>query len=191
MQAFWLAGAALMMASGAQAADPSQLECMDKSYTAAQRAEIDQLLPTVDMLAEGENPGMNAVGMLAGAAVMECASQYNWDDRSFEPAIFFELGRLMEVAMRRHGPLGRDDIAKIDAALAKGDRTALWAALEEQVALGVAGEPDSVSPGNAALFGVFMLELGIGLEGPKPEQVGAFLGAQAMQRSSRRAFAGQ
>lgn len=191
MRAFWLAGAALALASGAQAGELAELDCMAKSYTAEQSREIDRLLPTIDMLAAGENVAMNALGMVAGSAVTECATGYEWDDAEFEPAIFFEMGRLMEQAVRRHGPLPREDVARIDQALAKGDRTALWRALEEQVALGVAGQPDSISDSNAIVFGAFMLEIGAGLDEAKAEQVGAFLATMAMQRSSRRAFAAQ
>ncbi|AUX70104.1 hypothetical protein CHX26_11945 [Porphyrobacter sp. HT-58-2] len=191
MRAYWLAGAALMMASGAQAADPAQLDCMANSYTDEQTGQIDGLLPQIDMLSEAESPAMEALGMVAGTAVLTCAATHQWGEADFEPAIFFELGRLMEQAIRRHGPLSRDEVAKVDAALAKGDRSSLWTALEEQVALGVAGQTDEVSPRNAILFGAFMLELGIGTDEAKGEQVGAFLGAMAMQRSSRRAFAEQ
>lgn len=191
MRAFWLAGMALALASGAQAGELAELDCMAKSYTTDQSREIDRLLPAVDMLAAGENPEMNALGMLVGSAAMECASSFEWDDAEFEPAVFFELGRLMEQAVRRHGPLPREDVARIDQALAKGDRAALWRALEEQVALGVAGQPDSISNANAMVLGAFMLEIGAGLDEAKGEQVGVLLATMAMQRSSRRAFAGQ
>lgn len=191
MRAFWLAGAALLLASGAQAADPAQLDCMANSYTVEQTGQIDALLPQIDMLADGDSPAMEGLGMLAGTAVISCAATHQWDETDFEPAIFFEVGRLMEQAIRRHGPLTRDEVTKVDAALAKGDRSSLWTALEEQVALGVAGETDEVSSRNAMLFGAFMLELGIGMDEAKAEQVGALLGTLAMQRASRRIFAEQ
>ena len=191
MRAYWLAGAALMVASDAQAGDQSELGCMEQSYTAEQMSQINGLLPQIDMMAAGDNPAMNAMGMLVGSAASSCAATLGWDEAEFQPAIFFELGRLLEQSVRRHGPLLQDDIVKIDAALAKGDREALWSALEQQVAQGMAGDPESVSPGNAMLFGSFMLEVGLGLEQEKAEQVGAFLATQAMQRSSRRAFSGQ
>lgn len=191
MRAFWLAGAALLLASGAQAADPAQLDCMANSYTVEQTGQIDALLPQIDMLADGDSPAMEGLGMLAGTAVISCAAAHQWDETDFEPAIFFEVGRLMEQAIRRHGPLTRDEVTKVDAALAKGDRSSLWTALEEQVALGVAGETDEVSSRNAMLFGAFMLELGIGMDEAKAEQVGALLGTLAMQRASRRIFAEQ
>ncbi len=191
MRAFWLAGSALLMASGAYAADPEELGCMEQSYSADQSGEINGLLPQIDMLASGDNPAMDAMGVLVGTVAADCAATYQWNEAEFEPAILFELGRLMEVAIRRHGPLPQEDITRIDAALAKGDRTALWTALEEQVALGMAGVPDSISDGNAMVFGTFMLETGLGLDEKKAEQVGAFLATRAMQRASRRAFAAQ
>ena len=189
MRAYWMVGAALLLASGAQAADPAQLDCMANSYTVEQTGQIDAFLSQIDMLADGDSPAMEGLGMLAGTAVISCAATHQWDEAGFEPAIFFEVGRLMEQAIRRHGPLTRDEVTKVDAALSKGDRSSLWTALEEQVALGVAGATDEVSSRNAMLFGAFMLELGIGMDDAKAEQVGTFLGTLAMQRASRRIFA--
>ena len=45
-----LAGAALMMATAAQAGSPSELSCVAKGYTAEQRTGLDALLPKVDFL---------------------------------------------------------------------------------------------------------------------------------------------
>ena len=88
MRAFWLAGAALLLASGAQAADPAQLDCMANSYTVEQTGQIDALLPQIDMLADGDSPAMEGLGMLAGTAVISCAATHQWDETDFEPAIF-------------------------------------------------------------------------------------------------------
>jgi hypothetical protein len=191
MRRFWLAGAALLMASGAQAGEADELGCMEKSYSAEQSADIDELLPEIDLLAGGDSPQMNAMGMLVGTAASTCAATLEWTDAEFEPAILFELGRLMEQAMRRHGPLAGEEIAVIDAALIKGDRTALWAALEEQVMIGMGGEPNQISDTNTTLFGAFLLEIGIGFDEAKAEQIGAFLATKAMQRASKRTFATQ
>lgn len=191
MRPFWLAGAALLMAPGAQAADPGELGCMDKGYTPEQRTQLDALLAKVDLLAGGEDAFTAELGMLIGAVATTCADTLEWNDAEIQPAVLYEFGRLSETAVRRHGPLTADEVGKIDAALAKGDRASLWRALEEQIAAGLAGEGDPLTTENATLLGVFMVETGVDLGGTKPEQVGAFLATKAMQRISSREFAGQ
>lgn len=191
MRAFLLAGAALMMASGAQAADPDELGCIEKGYTPEQRAQIDALLPKVDLLAGGQNPSSAELGMLIGGVAKNCAASLEWDSEEIRPAVLYEFGRVTELGVRRHGPLTADEVSRIDAALATGDRAALWSALEAQVAAGMMGQADSTPPDSAVVLGAFMIETVVDLQGAKPGQVGAFLATLAMQRISRRAFAGQ
>lgn len=183
-----VAGAALTMASPAWAGDKAELACMPKAYSAEQTAEIDGLLARVDIMGEGEDPAMDGLGGVVLSVAMECASQFDWSDAEMEPALLHEFGRLMEVGFVRHGQLSASDIAKIDAALAKGNRASLWAALEEQLTQGMTGGGDEVSDTNAEIFGQFILETGVGLEESKAEQVGVYLAAKAMQRASARQF---
>lgn len=188
---FVLAGAALMIASPGHAGDVKELACAEQAYTLEQRAQIDGLLPQIDILSAGDNPALDELGALVGMTAMQCGDQLQWDEADFEPAILFELGRLMEIGMRRHGPLTPAEIAKVENALAKGDRTRLWSAIEEQVAVGMTGGEASVSDDNAVVFGAFMLEAGLGLDVEKAEYVGAFLATMAMQRASTRIFAAE
>jgi hypothetical protein len=188
MRGFVLVGAALMMASGAQAGNGDELGCMQQSYTAAQSGQLDRLLPQVDLLGSAESPAMDSLGTIVGEAVAGCVMKLEWTDDEFQFAVLFEIGRLLETGLRRHGPLTQSEIATIDAALARGDRGALWSAIEKQVAAGMSGADEDISDADAALMGAFMLEIGVGLDVQKSEQVGAFLATRAMQRASRREF---
>jgi len=186
-----LVGAALMLASSARAADKAELGCIAETYTAEQRGQIDELLPRFDMLGDGANPAVDEIGTVIAAAAAECSETLSWNETQLETAFLYEFGRAAELAIRRHGPLSASDIAKVDAALAKGDRTALWNALEAQVASGMAGDTETVEPGAALVFGAFMMETGVSLDGDMPEQLGAFLATKAMQRVSARDFSDQ
>ncbi|WP_379921158.1 hypothetical protein [Erythrobacter sp. R86502] len=186
----WLAGAALLLSSGAMARDRAELQCIESGYTAEERAEIDELLPDVNMLDDAGDATMDAIGTVVGDVAIDCADTYEWNDSEFEAALFYELGRLVETAIRRHGPLPQVDVTNIDAALAKGDRSALWAALEEQVNIGIAGEDASVGEANAKVFEDFVMEIGFGMDEATAELVGAFLATLAMQRMSARNFVG-
>ena len=188
MRSFVLGAGALLMASGAQAGNGDELSCMQQSYTAAQSSQLDRVLPQVDLLGSVENPAMDTLGTIVGEVVAGCVMKLEWTDREFESAVLFEVGRLLESGMRRHGPLTQAEIARVDTALARGDRTALWSAIEQQVALGMSGGEGEISDADSVLMGAFMLEVGIGLDVNKAEQVGAFLATRAMQRASRREF---
>ena len=124
-----------------------------------------------------------------GTAAASCAATYGWEDDEPQSAVLHELGRLTELGVRRHGPIPQEEIARIDAALATGDRTALWNALEEQLLLGMSGEMDAADTENPGLIGAFMLELGLGVDEGEVEWAGVFLAIKAMQRVANRAFA--
>ncbi len=186
-----LAGVALMLASGARAADKAELGCIAETYTAEQRGQIDALLPRVNLLSGGADPAVDELGIVIATTAAECSETFSWNEAQLETAFLYEFGRAAELAIRRHGPLSASDIAKVDAALGKGDRTTLWNALEAQVASGMAGDTETVEPGAALVFGAFMMETGVNLDGDMPEQVGAFLATKAMQRMSARDFSDQ
>jgi hypothetical protein len=188
MRVFVLSGAALLITSGAQAGNRDELACIQQSYTAEQSGQLDRLLPQVDILGSSQSPAMDRLGGIVGEAVAGCVMKLKWEDREFESAVLFEVGRLLETGMRRHGPLTQAEIAMIDTALARGDRSALWAAIEEQVAVGMSGGEEEISDEDSVLMGAFMLEIGVGLDENKAEQVGAFLATRAMQRASQREF---
>lgn len=192
MRKMLLAGAALMMGTTAQAGEPGELGCIAKGYTAEQRTELDGLLPKVDFLGgSADDPAMEAFAQIVFASVTSCGEKFSWGDAELEPAMLHEIGRLIEVGFRRHGPFKAEQIAKIDATLAKGDRSALWKALEEQFSIGMSDSDVSVSDENAVVFGQFMDETGLGLDEKTAEQVGVYLAAKVMQRASARNFAAQ
>jgi len=183
-----LGAAALTMAVPAWAGEASELSCLPNSYTAEQKTEIDGLLGKVNLLGEGEDPAMDALGMLVLGVAEDCMTQFDWTEAEIEPALLHEFGRLMEVGFRRTASLSANEIAQVDAALGRGDRTALWAALEAQLAQGMGGDTETVSDENAAVFGLFILETGLALSEAKGEQVGVYLASKAMQRASARQF---
>jgi hypothetical protein len=164
------------------------LACIKQSYTAEQSGQIDRLLPQVDILGSSQSPAMDRLGGIVGEAVAGCVMKLKWEDREFESAVLFEVGRLLETGMRRHGPLTQAEIAMIDTALARGDRSALWTAIERLVAVGMSGDEEELSDADSVLMGAFMLEVGVGFDEAKAEQVGAFLATRAMQRASQREF---
>jgi hypothetical protein len=197
MRAFVLGAAALLMASGAEAGTGDELACMKQSYTAAQTGQLDGLLPQLKGLRPQvdlrgnvvEDPAMNTLAVVVGQTVAMCAVKLEWNDIEFASAVLFEFGRFLETGMRRHGPLTKADIVRIDAALGRGDRSALWAAIEEEVAVGLSGEEEgNMSDADAEVFKAFIIEAGFGPNDAKAEQVGAFLTYRAMQRVSQREF---
>lgn len=191
MRRILLAGAALMMAQPAFAAGPNDLTCMANTYSAEQQAKLDALLPQFKIENGGADPVATAMGEVIFVAVTDCMAQHDWNESQIMPAILFEIGRFMEAAFAQYGPMTAEEISRLEDALAKGDRTELWAALEGEVKAGMTGEPKAGGPNNAILYGRFMLEAGFGLDTTKAEQIGIFLGAKAMQRFSQREFGAQ
>lgn len=191
MRRFSLAAVAVMMAQPALAADPQSLTCMAQSYTAEQQGQLDNWLPSLKIDEAGNDPVANQMGEMIFIVTSGCKEMHGWSDTQFQPAFLFEFGRIMELAFTRYGPMTREEIARLEATLAKGDRAALWSALEGEVISGMSGEAATTSTGNAMLYGQFMIEAGFGLDATKAEQIGIFLGAKAMQRYSEREFGAQ
>lgn len=186
-----LAGPALMIASSASAGEQAELACIQKGYSAEQKAEVDSLVGKVDVIGESNDPALESLGTLVMSVATGCGTQYGWTDPEAGSALLYEFGRLMELGFRRSGKLTNAEIARIDTALGKGDREALWDALEDQIAQGMGGDVETVNEANAEMFGNFILELGLGTDGGKPEQIGVYLAAKAMQRASARNFTSQ
>lgn len=186
-----LAAAALTMASSAAAGAPGELDCIAASYSAEERSEVDALLPLLDVTHEDRIDAFHRLGQIVDRGAGDCAAAYAWSDGALEAALLFELGRLMEVAIRRNGPFQPSEIARIDALLAKGDRAQLWAVMEAQFALSMEGAKGEVSDANAAVMNHFLAETGLATDDATAEQVGAYLVAKAMQRMYARAFAAQ
>lgn len=191
MRRVLLAAAAMMMAQPALAEGPGDLTCMAQSYSPEQRAELDALLPEFKVENGGNDLVGNQMGELVVIVANECMTRLGWSEEQLLPAVLFELGRFMEIAFVRHGPLSTEELERIEATLADGDRTALWNALETEVQVGMSGQASDGGTDNALIYGQFMLEAGFGLDTAKAEQIGILLGAKAMQRFSTREFGAQ
>jgi hypothetical protein len=186
-----LAVAAMMMAQPALAAGPDDLTCMANSYTPQQQAELDALLPQIKIENGGDDPIGAQLSEVVVAAASDCMERLSWSESQLLPAFVFEIGRFMEVAFVRHGPMSADELERIEATLADGDRTDLWDALESDVRAGLSGQASETGTDNDLIYAQFMREAGFGLDATKAEQIAILLGAKAMQRFSQREFGAQ
>jgi len=103
-------------------------------------------------------------------------------------AAYYELGRVMERGYRESGELTVEQLATFDATLAKGDRTALWASVENVLVASMiegAAQPDS---SDYLVFGMFFEELSAVPDPGFDEKVGMLLGLMSMQEYSAREF---
>lgn len=186
-----LAVAAVIMAQPALAAGPEDLTCMANSYTPDQQAELDALLPQLKIENGGDDPIGAQLSEVVVAAASDCMARLSWSEGQLLIAFLFEIGRFMEVAFVRHGPLSTEELERIEATLAHGDRAALWDALEGDVMAGMSGQASETGTDNDLIYAEFMREAGFGLDTTKAEQIAILLGAKAMQRFSQREFGAQ
>ena len=73
-------------------------------------------------------------------------------------------------------------------ALAKQDRTELWAMLEKTVVAGLTDQKADLTSQEEVKLGIFVIAAGLGTEQKIGENVGVLLGMMAIQRYSRREF---
>jgi hypothetical protein len=194
MRKVWPVGAALVFGvtnAAAQAAEPGELGCVAATYSPEQQVEVDKLLPELDLLFQKRTAALDHLRVIILASASACDSTHDWSDAEQEAATLNELGRLMELALRRHGRLTGDDVARVDALLATGDRAALWAAMERHLGIGLARRSEAIAHDEAILMGQFIGDTGVGSEQRKIEEVSVYLAAKTMQRISARAFAEQ
>lgn len=191
MRKMVLAVVAAMLAQPVPAEGQTSLSCIAQSYSAKQLGQLDGWLPNLKTDAEVDDPTANQMAEMIFVVTTGCKEKLGWSDDQLQPAFLFEFGRLMELAFTQHGPLADEEIARLEATLAKGDRTALWAALEGDVISGMTGQTAITSPSSDALYVQLMLEAGFGVDKTKAEQIGIFLGTKAMQRFSQRVFSAQ
>ena len=175
------------LATPLQAQD--SVECTQNTYTEAQKQKIAEILPRFTGDVAAEEAANIELGDSAGGVVDICAQEHGWTAEEKELAAVFEFSRLREVAFRQHGPMPAQDIAKLDAALAKGDRTALWQAMENQVLVGYTGEPSPTEQQDITILGAFLIGLGYAFQNDKNEQFGMLMGFMALQRYGKREFA--
>jgi hypothetical protein len=195
MRKVWPISAALVLSvtnpAAAQAAEPDELGCIAATYSPEQQGEVDALLPGLDLLFQRRSAMLDQLSLIILASASVCDSTYDWSDAEQESAMPNELGRLMELALRRHGRLTGEDVARVDALLATGDRSALWAALERHIGIGLAGRNEAIAHDEAIVMGQFIGDTGVGPEERKIEEISVYLAAKTMQRISARAFAVQ
>lgn len=183
----FLVAAAALFAVPAAAQD-NDLSCMQQSYTDQQKEEIATLAPDARMGGEG-NPAADNVAQIAVGTAVECAVLHGWNEDQTMFAAYYELGRVMERGFRESDQLTGEQIAALDAALAKGDRAALWASVEKVMVASMiegAAQPDA---SDYMVLGMFSEELSATPEAGFDEAVGMLLGLMSMQQYSAREFA--
>jgi len=170
-------------------AKSNDIACMAQGYDAPTLNKIVQLGPQVDIAAGPENTANDELSQIAVLAVKACMIEHGWNEMQAFNAILYEIGRLQEAAFRQYGPLTPEQISGIDAALATGDRSALWAILEAQAQKGIDGRPVDVTEREAMLLGIFIVGAGLPPTEEAGEVAGLLLGMMALQRMGAREFA--
>lgn len=184
----------LALALAALAAVPAQaqdeaLGCMDLAYDKAELGEIGQLAPQVRFDGGVNNAAAERVGEIALRAVFACSGQYGWNEPQTTQAMYYEMGRLYELAYRSTGLLSDEQLERIDTALAAGNRDAVWAAIERGVVAGMTGEASSGGRQDDFILGGFVIGAGLGSDEATGERIGVLLGFMALQRMGARDFA--
>lgn len=178
--------AALWTSSGV-ASETSPIDCMAQSYDPEQLAQIEEL--DADFLrsdAQSESSGgFEEVTIVVTAG---CAYEHGWNEDQIHYAMLYEGGRLGEAAYRKAGPLSAEQLAKLDAALAKRDNTEMWKLMERAVVAGVEGVEVEFTKGEEMTLGLFIIGSGLGMGEDVGENVGSLLGLMAMQRYAQREF---
>ncbi|WAT18116.1 hypothetical protein OZN62_00635 [Aurantiacibacter sp. MUD11] len=193
LRKFTLSAAALALALplGATPALAQQkgLTCMESAYTDSQRSEIAELGPQV-RFGDGNaaNPAADRLGSIAMAAVEQCITRHGWNEELAMYAAFYELGRLNNIAYRASGELTPTQLRQIDDALATGDRTRLWEAIERGLMGGMTGQDSAPPAGDAITLGAFVLGAGLGDDEANAVKVGILLGFMGLQRVGEREF---
>jgi hypothetical protein len=180
-----LLAASLAVPGVAQAA--GGVECMAKSYDAGELTQIAALSKKLSFDDEGQGAG-NELAQISTKVAYECADKHGWPESVFYYAVIYELGRLSEAAYRRSGSLTDEQIRRIDSALATGDRSDVWAVMENAVRAGLENRDPVTTPEEDTLVAGFLLAAGFGDDAALGEKVGELLGTMALQRVGRREF---
>ncbi len=170
-------------------AETAGLECMAASYDAEEQATLERL--SLDYGVGADHQGNEAAGQLAklaGAEAKECGDRAGWGQEELVYAALFEIGRVGENAIRHSAMFTPDQLQKIDAALAKGDRGTLWAGVERSVWAGMMKKDADGTPQDTFAMGAFLMGVGIGADDAVGEKTGMLLGMMALQRIGQREF---
>lgn len=180
---------ALALSSAPALAQGKGIDCMANSYTASQRARMAEIGPDVSFGDGGTtNAAADELGDIAMAAVEQCLTRHGWTQEQAMYAAFYELGRVSEAGFRASGELTPEQLRRIDEALATGDRSRLWAAVERGLTGGMVDDGSGPPPGDAIAMGAFVLGAGIEATERNGERVGILLGFMGLQRLGRREF---
>ncbi|MEL7189853.1 MAG: hypothetical protein AAGK17_09915 [Pseudomonadota bacterium] len=183
----------IILSTPTWAQEDQSLGCLKTGYSAEEQIKLDALLPEFDAL--GESAVEEDLVAIVYDAVTRCSETEDWSDKQVEMALMHEFGRISEIAFSNYGPLSGDEIAGINSALAKGNRSEIWATIEKQVETEINGTDEELT--NAAdkrgeiLLGLFAFEVGLADDLKKAELLGVFLSFKAMQRWATREFEAQ
>jgi hypothetical protein len=183
----WIGLLAASLAVPGVARAAGGVECMAKSYDAGELSQIAALSKRLSFDAQGSSAG-EALAQITTKVAYECSDQHGWPESVFYYAVIYELGRLSEAAYRRSGRLTDEQIRRLDSALATGDRSHVWAVMEDAVMAGLENREPVTTPQEDMLMAGFLLSAGFGDDEAVGERVGELLGTMALQRVGRREF---
>ncbi|WP_017665534.1 hypothetical protein [Porphyrobacter sp. AAP82] len=173
-----LVGAALLVCSPATAGEIAELGCMQNSYSASEKGQLDSLMAEYQSGGPNRSEAFNAIFELVSKGLEICTAQHEWTDRESTSALSYESDRLALNGLLRQGMLDPGVTAKVDTALAVGNRTDLWDAVAYQ---GLAGH-------TGAEIDRFVAELGFASDTAKAQQVRNYLKILSGLRASTRTF---
>lgn len=178
---------AILIASASTASAADTLGCMAQSYDAADLARIEAL-STNFSIDQVKDEKADSLGDVAFKAAAVCADSNSWSDDQIYYAMLFEVGRLSEAAYRRSDALTADQFRKLDMALARQDRTELWAILEKSTIASLNDQEPPTTSQEKIKLGIFAIAAGVGADETSGEHVGVLLGLMSMQRYAQREF---
>jgi len=179
-----LGGLLLGTPGAALAAGP--LDCMAQTYDAGELAEIGGFSEGFSLDTDAEGSNSADIADFALVAADECAGQYDWSDDQVYFAMIYEVSRLSETAYRESGSMPTDQLQLLDSALAKRERTELWALLERAAVAGLNGEQADFNRQEEFMMGAFVLSAKI--DDALAEKVGELMGIMALKRYAQREF---
>ena len=163
---------------------------MEKGYTAQELDLIASASGTADFGDGGTmNEDAELIFQMAAIKSAECANIHDWAGEVVEAAVLYEIGRMGEAAIRAGSYLAVGDIVTLDAALASGDRSGFWRAIETTVA----SETDTANwlgaREAAAEIDRFIIELGVDPDSDRAERLGVLFGLMGLQRHGAAMYA--
>ncbi|HTN15219.1 MAG TPA: hypothetical protein VL094_10480 [Sphingomonadaceae bacterium] len=182
---------ALILAFPGAAHAAEGLACMGNSYDQERRSKIAAMSENFSMSDEEGTTSSEDLAEVAIEAADKCMAQEGWSEEALYYAGIYEISRLSELAYRNSGRLTADELSKLDEALNRSERPALWNALERAVEAGLKGEEAGMTSKEEFVMGSFVISAGLGADEVAAEKVGELLGLMALVRYSKREFEAQ